>query len=162
MLADIPTELSRIKLKNLNLTARPYDQRAFSPLDPTISWLSHLALAIYIFVVVNSDALAQASDIQIERRQVVLLCWKLRLLSKLQWSILLHTKNTFMVLMDLLHRMAIHQIYFSITNQEEITNCRSILVWLLWCRNVLMSPFARIQDSTFQIDVQIGRNLLRT
>ena len=75
MLADKPTELSRIKLKNLNSTARPYDQRAFSPLDPTVSWLSHLALAIYIFVVVNFDALAQASDIQIERRQVVFLCW---------------------------------------------------------------------------------------
>ena len=78
MLADKPTELSRIKLKtwtdwaiedqakNLNSTARPYDQRAFSPLDPTVSWLSHLALAIYIFVVVNFDALTQASDIQIK------------------------------------------------------------------------------------------------
>ena len=60
--------------KNLNSTARPYDQRALSPLDPTVSWLSHLALAIYIFVVANFDALAQASDIQIERRQVVFLC----------------------------------------------------------------------------------------
>ena len=53
MPADKPTELSRIKLKNLNLTACPYDQRAFSPLDPTANWLSHLALAIYMFVVVN-------------------------------------------------------------------------------------------------------------
>ena len=53
MLADKPTELSRIKLKNLNSTARPYDQQAFSPLDLTASWLSHLALAIYMFVVVN-------------------------------------------------------------------------------------------------------------
>ena len=61
--------------KNLNSTARPYDQRAFSPLGPTVSWLSHLALAINIFVVVNFDALAQASDIQIEGRQVVFLCW---------------------------------------------------------------------------------------
>ena len=61
--------------KNLNATARPYDQRAFSPLDPTVSWLSHLALAIYMFVVVNFDALALASDIQIERRQVAVLCW---------------------------------------------------------------------------------------
>ena len=60
--------------KNLNSTARPYDQRAFSPLDPTVSWFSHLALAIYIFVVVNFDARAQASDIQIERRQVAFLC----------------------------------------------------------------------------------------
>ena len=75
MLADKPTELSRIKLKILNSTARHYDQRAFSPLDPTVSWLSHLALAIYIFVVVNFDALAQSSVIQIERRQVVFLCW---------------------------------------------------------------------------------------
>ena len=58
--------------KNLNSTVRPYDQRAFCPLDPTVSWLSHLALAIYIFVVVNFDALAQASDIQIERRQVAI------------------------------------------------------------------------------------------
>ena len=61
--------------KILNSTARPYHQRAFSPLGPTVSWLSHLALAIYIFFVVNFDALAQASDIQIERRQVVFLCW---------------------------------------------------------------------------------------
>ena len=61
--------------KNLNLTARPYDQQAFSPLDLTASLLSHLALAIYMFVVVNFDALGQACDIRIERRQVVYLCW---------------------------------------------------------------------------------------
>ena len=30
----------------------------------------------YMFVVVNFDALAQASDIRIERRQVVFLCWR--------------------------------------------------------------------------------------
>ena len=60
--------------KNLNSTARPYDQWVLSPQEPTVSWLSHLTLAIYIFVVVNFDALAQASDIQIERRQVVFLC----------------------------------------------------------------------------------------
>ena len=61
--------------KNLNSTARPYDQRAFSPLDPIAVWHSHLALAIYMFVVVNFDTLAQASDIRIERRQAVFLCW---------------------------------------------------------------------------------------
>ena len=75
MPADKPTELSRIKLKNLNSTARPYDQQAFRPLDLTANWLSHLALAIYMFVV-DFDALAQASDIRIERRQVVFLCWR--------------------------------------------------------------------------------------
>ena len=75
MLADKPTELSRIKQK-LELDSCPYDQEAFSPLDLTASWLSHLALAIYMFVVVNFDALAQASDFQIERRQVVFLCWR--------------------------------------------------------------------------------------
>ena len=63
------------QVKNLNSTARPYDQWAFSPLDPTVNLLSHLALAIYISVVVNFDAMAQASDIQIETRQVVFLCW---------------------------------------------------------------------------------------
>ena len=75
MPADKRTELSKIKLKNLNSTARPYDQQTFSPPDPTAIWHSHLALAIYMFVVVNFDALAQASDIRIERRQVVYLCW---------------------------------------------------------------------------------------
>ena len=61
--------------KNLNSTACPYDQQAFSLLDLTASWLSHLALAIYMFVVVNFDSLAQTSDIGIERRQVVIHCW---------------------------------------------------------------------------------------
>ena len=36
----------------------------------------HTHIHTYMFVVVNFDALAQASDIQIERRQVVFLCWK--------------------------------------------------------------------------------------
>ena len=76
MPADKPTELSRIKLTNLNSAARPHDQQAFSPPAPTAIWHSHLALAIYIFVVVNFDAPAQASDIRIERRQVVFLCWR--------------------------------------------------------------------------------------
>ena len=58
----------------LELDTRPYDQQAFSPPDPTAIWHSHLALAVYIFVVVNFDALAQASDFRIERRQVVFRC----------------------------------------------------------------------------------------
>ena len=50
--------------KNLNSTARPYDQRAFSPLGPTVSWLSHLALAINIFVVeLNIACLCQSIEI---------------------------------------------------------------------------------------------------
>ena len=61
--------------KNLNSTARPYDQRTCSPPDPTAIWHSHLALAIYMLVFVNFDALAQASYFRIERRQVVLLYW---------------------------------------------------------------------------------------
>ena len=75
MHTDKPTELSRIKLKNLSSTSHPYDQQAFSPPDPTAIWHSHLALAIYIFAVVIFDALAQASDYRIKRRQVVFLCW---------------------------------------------------------------------------------------
>ena len=42
MPADKPTELSRIKLKNLNSITRPYDQQAFSPPDPTAIWHSHI------------------------------------------------------------------------------------------------------------------------
>ena len=38
--------------KNLNSTARPYDQKAFSPLDPTAIWLWHLALAIYMLLLI--------------------------------------------------------------------------------------------------------------
>ena len=64
------------QVKNLNSTALPYDQRAFSPLDPTAVWHSHLDLAIYMFVFVNFDTVAQASDIRIERRQVVFFCWE--------------------------------------------------------------------------------------
>ena len=56
-----PTELATIK-QNLNSIARPYCGRAFRQLDITASWLSHLALAIYMFVVVNFDDLSQASD----------------------------------------------------------------------------------------------------
>ena len=40
-----------------------------------LAGVAPVALAVYMFVVVNLDALAQASDIQIERRQVVFLCW---------------------------------------------------------------------------------------
>ena len=61
--------------KNLNSIARPYDEWEFSPFDSNADLLSHLALAIYMFVCVNFDALAQARDFRIERRQVVLLCW---------------------------------------------------------------------------------------
>ena len=75
MAADKPTDLSRVKLKTWTRQPVPMlnDQRAISSLDPTASWLSHLALALYMFVVVNFDALAQASDIRIERRQAVFL-----------------------------------------------------------------------------------------
>ena len=34
-----------------------------------------LYMYVYMFVVVNFDALAQASDFQMERRQVVFFCW---------------------------------------------------------------------------------------
>ena len=40
--------------KNLNSTARPYDQQALSPPDPTAIWHSHLALAIYIHTYIHT------------------------------------------------------------------------------------------------------------
>ena len=55
-------------VKNLNSTARPYDEWAFSPLDFTVVWLSHHALPIYMFVVVN----VQASDIRVDRGTICL------------------------------------------------------------------------------------------
>ena len=55
--------------KNLNSTARTYDQQAFSPPDPTASWLWHLALVINMFVVVNFDALAQAGKRYSNRKE---------------------------------------------------------------------------------------------
>ena len=60
---------------NLNSTACPFDEWAVYILDFTADWLSHLALAMYMFVVVYIDALAQASDFRIKMRQVVFLCW---------------------------------------------------------------------------------------
>ena len=71
MPANKPTELSRIKLKNLNSIARSYDQQTSNQPHPTAGWLSQLAVAIYMFAVVNFDALAQASNFQIERRHLV-------------------------------------------------------------------------------------------
>ena len=61
----------------LNAGFEPGAPDTNSPADWMLadSWLSHLALAIYMLVVVNFDALTQGSDIQIERRQVVFLCW---------------------------------------------------------------------------------------
>ena len=56
--------------KTFNSIAGPYDQRAFSPLDPTTHCLSRLSLAIYMLVFVNFDALSQASDFRIERRKL--------------------------------------------------------------------------------------------
>ena len=43
--------------KNLNSIARLYEQRAFSPIDPTAGWLSHLLMAICMFVVIRDKML---------------------------------------------------------------------------------------------------------
>ena len=61
------TELSRIKLKKLELNSPSlwWASIHFSPLDFIANWLSHLVLAIYMFLVVNFDALAQGSDFRI-------------------------------------------------------------------------------------------------
>ena len=138
MLAHKPTELSRIKLKNLNSTARPYDQRAFSPLDPTVSWLSHLALAIYMFVVVNFDALAQASDIQIERRQVVFLCWMQDLNPGSQ------TPNRQQTECPLTNRLSYHTYIHT-----YIHTCLLLLISMLWHRQAIFeSKGDKLSSST--------------
>ena len=76
MPADKLTELPRIKLKTWTRQPVPMINEHSAHSTPQPFWHSHLALAIYMFVVVNFDALAQASDIRIERRQVVFICWK--------------------------------------------------------------------------------------
>ena len=81
------------KLPSANSTACPYDQRASSPPHPTAIWLSHLALAIYIIVVLNFDALTQANVFQIERRQVVFLCW-MQDLNQIHWNPMSSRLNT--------------------------------------------------------------------
>ena len=81
MPADKPTELSRIKLKNLNSTAPPYDQQAFSPLDLTASRLAHLALAMYMFVVVNTYAWHSPRGINLSSSPCTPLYWTM----KYQW-----------------------------------------------------------------------------
>ena len=45
------------EVKIFNSTARAYGEWAFRPLDFTAVWLSHLAMAIYMFVV-NFDDLS--------------------------------------------------------------------------------------------------------
>ena len=86
--------------QTLNSIARPYEQRALSPLDPTATWLSHLALAIYMFVVVNFDALTQASDFQIERTPFVFHCW-MQDLNQVLWNLMSSRLNTLSQLTEL-------------------------------------------------------------
>ena len=109
MLADKPTELSRIKLKtwtrqpvpmisehsahywgsSKTWTRQPVPMISehsarLVPLSVDFrTWLWRytcllllISIHTYIFVVVNFDALAQASDFRIERRQLVFLCWE--------------------------------------------------------------------------------------
>ena len=57
-----------------NSISRPYDQRAFTSLDPTADMASPLALAIYMSIGADFDALATGKWYRIEMRQVVFLC----------------------------------------------------------------------------------------
>ena len=71
---DKPTKLLKIRQNTLNLIARSYGQRAFSPLDPIADMAWPLALAIYMFVGVHFDSLATAKWCRIER-SIVSICW---------------------------------------------------------------------------------------
>ena len=61
--------------KNLKSMAHPYDQRTFSPLDSTANMASPQALAIYMSIAVNFNALATGKSYWIEMRQIIFLCW---------------------------------------------------------------------------------------
>ena len=121
--------------KNLNSKARPYDQRAFSPLDPNVSWLSHLAMVIYIFVVVNLDALAQASVIQIERRQVVFLCWMKNFTFALCSGILHICCQILMLVISMLgHRQAIFN-----SKGDKLCSSAKCRIWTSGPKNQIAS-----------------------
>ena len=62
---------------NLNSNARPDDERTLNSLGTTADWLLHLVMAIYMFVIVNFDALAQTKGrpFSNRKRQVTILWW---------------------------------------------------------------------------------------
>ena len=143
--------------KNLNSTARPYDQRAFSPLDPTISWLSHLALAIYIFVVVNLDAQAQASVIQIERRQIVFLCWMQDLTFAPCSGILHICCQILMLLISMLwHRQAIFK-----SKRDKLCSSAECRIWTRCPRHQIASRLNARWQTDWAIEDQ-AKNLNST
>ena len=55
--------------KTLNSTAHPYDEWAFSPLDFTADWLSHLALTIYITIEFEATEWMLNSEIHTRTRK---------------------------------------------------------------------------------------------
>ena len=60
--------------KNLKSMAHPHDEKSFSALDTTASWLSHLALAIYISLLLTLMPWDRQATILIEMIQVAFLC----------------------------------------------------------------------------------------
>ena len=80
MFADKPTELSRIHTYihtciHTHIHTCMY-ACMLACMHTCMHACMHTCIHTYIFVVVNFDALTQASDVQIERRQVVFFCWK--------------------------------------------------------------------------------------
>ena len=67
--------------RNMNSTCPSLWSASIQPTWPHCQLTFAPGSAIYIFVVVNIDAMAQASGIQIEAREVVFLCWMQDLIS---------------------------------------------------------------------------------
>ena len=69
---------SQFQVLNRMLSLIKGDVSKYISLNSTLCGIhpSNMSNTINVFVVVNFDALAQASDIRIEKRQVVFLCWK--------------------------------------------------------------------------------------
>ena len=74
MPTDKPTELSRIKLKSWTLQPVPMISEHSAHSTPLPFGIRTWIWGLYMFVVVNFDALAQESDFRIERRKIVSLC----------------------------------------------------------------------------------------
>ena len=62
-----------------------------------------------------------------------------------EWTILLRTWYTKLVLVDPFHRIEIHP-FFLVSNLEEIRNYNNNFLWLFRCLNLLLSPFARVKN----------------
>ena len=112
-------------------------------------WFWPMYSIYYMFVVVNCDALAQASDFQIEIRQVVFLCWMQdsnqglwnRISSKLnaRWAIEEHLRTWTQQLVPMIseHTAYSTPLPFGFRTWPWWYICLLLLISMLWHRQAI-------------------------